>query len=181
MDEIAARIEASLRAAGTVNRAVGEKAYLRSDLEFTGTTVIGTRSVVKEVDEEIDLDHDGLMSLVGALWSKPVFERRLAATVLLQRHPGLVSVADVPLLERIVRDSRTWALVDYLACDVLGRMVIADPDGMTPVMDRWASDGDFWVRRSSLLCELRPIRAGNDLDRFLVRADAMLGEREFFI
>ena len=48
-------------------------------------------------------------------------------------------------------------------------------------MDRWATDGDFWVRRSSLLAELRPIRAGAPLDRFLARADPMLGEREFFI
>jgi 3-methyladenine DNA glycosylase AlkD len=44
-----------------------------------------------------------------------------------------------------------------------------------------ATDGDFWVRRSSLLCELRPIRAGAPLDRFLARAEPMLAEREFFI
>ena len=162
-------------------RAEGEKAYLRSDLEFTGTTVTDTRAVVKELDAELALDHDGLIALVEALWSKPVFERRLAATVFLQRHPGLVTVADLPLLERLVRESRTWALVDYLAVDVLGSMVIADPDGMTPVMDRWATDDDFWVRRSSLLCELRPIRAGAALDRFLARAEPMLEEREFFI
>ena len=140
-----------------------------------------TRAVVKELDAGLALDHDGLIALVEALWSKPVFERRLAATVFLQRHPGLVTLADLPLLERLVRESRTWALVDYLASDVLGRMVIADPDGMTPVMDRWATDDDFWVRRSSLLCELRPIRAGATLDRFLARADPMIGEREFFI
>ena len=181
MDEIADGIEASLRAVGTVKRAEGEKAYLRSDLEFTGTTVTGTRAVVRQVDAALTLDHDGLLALVEALWSKPVFERRLAATILLQRHHGLLAVADLPLLERLVRESRTWALVDYLAGDVLGRMVIADPDGMTPVMDRWAGDDNFWVRRSSLLCELRPIRGGASLDRFLGRADPMLGEREFFI
>jgi 3-methyladenine DNA glycosylase AlkD len=181
MDEIADRLEASLRAVGTAKRAEGERAYLRSDLDFTGTTVTGTRAVVGQVDGALALDHDGLMALVEALWSKPVFERRLAATILLQRSHDLLTVADLPLLERLVRESRTWALVDYLAGDVLGRMVIADPDGMTPAMDRWAGDDDFWVRRSSLLCELRPIRGGASLDRFLARADPMLGEREFFI
>jgi 3-methyladenine DNA glycosylase AlkD len=181
MREIADRIEASLRAVGTTKRAEGEKKYLRSDLDFTGSTVTDTRAVVKELDAGLALDHDGLIALVEALWSKAVFERRLAATVFLQRHPGLVTVTDLPLLERLVRESRTWALVDYLAGDVLGRMVIADPRGTTPVMDRWATDADFWVRRSSLLCELRPIRAGAPLDRFVARADAMLGEREFFI
>ena len=37
------------------------------------------------------------------------------------------------------------------------------------------------MRRSSLLAELRPIRNGADLDRFLGRAERMLDEREFFI
>ena len=181
MREIADRLEASLRAVGTPKRAEGEKAYLQSDLDFTGATVTDTRAEVKRVDAELALDHDGLIALVEALWSKPVFERRLAAVILLQRHPRLVTISDLPLLERLVRESRTWALVDYLAVDVLGRMVIADAEGLTPAMDRWATDEDFWIRRSSLLAELRPIRTGASLDRFLARADPMLDEREFFI
>ena len=75
----------------------------------------------------------------------------------------------------------TWALVDGLAGDVLGRLVHADTDRVTPVMDRWATDEDFWMRRASLLAELRPIRRGATLERFLRRADPMLDEREFFI
>jgi 3-methyladenine DNA glycosylase AlkD len=181
MEHLADEIEARLRTAGTVKRAEGEKLYLKSDLDFTGATVTDTRAVVKELDTEPALDHDSLVALVEALWSKPVFECRLAAIVFLQRHPGLVSVADLPLLERLVRESRTWALVDYLAVDLLGIMVISDPDGMTAVIDRWATDDDFWVRRSALLCELRPIRKGQPLERFLARAEPMLEEREFFI
>jgi 3-methyladenine DNA glycosylase AlkD len=181
MEHLADEIEARLRTAGTVKRAEGEKLYLKSDLDFTGATVTDTRAVVKELDTEPALDLDSLVALVEALWSKPVFECRLAAIVFLQRHPGLVSVADLPLLERLVRESRTWALVDYLAVDLLGIMVISDPDGMTAVIDRWATDDDFWVRRSALLCELRPIRKGQPLERFLARAEPMLEEREFFI
>ena len=49
------------------------------------------------------------------------------------------------------------------------------------MLDRWATDPDFWIRRSSLLAELRPLRAGGDLAPFLRRADAMLDEKEFFI
>ena len=181
MDEIADRLEASLRGVGTSKRAEGEKAYLKSDLDFTGTLVSDTRAEVKRLDGELSLDHDALVDLVEALWSRPVFERRLAAIMFLQRHARLVSVADLPLLERLVRASRTWALVDYLAVDVLGRLVVDDPDRLTPAMDAWASDDDFWIRRSSLLAELRPIRAGAPIDRFVGRADPMLEEREFFI
>ena len=178
---VADELEARLRAIGTPTRATGEKAYLKSDLDFTGTLVSATRKEVKRVAVGLALDHDQLTELTSELWSRPVFELRLAAIMFLQRSPRLVSVADVSLLERIVRESRTWALVDYLAVDVLGRLVDSDRAGLTPIMDRWATDDDFWIRRSSLLAELRPIRGGADLDRFLGRAEPMLDETEFFI
>ena len=181
MEALADELEARLREIGTPQRAVGEKAYLKSDLDFTGTLVSDTRAEVRRLDADLRLDHERLVELVGALWSKPVFERRLAAIIFLQRHADLVTVADLPLVERLVRESRTWALVDYLAVDVLGRLVEADPAGVSPRLDRWATDDDFWVRRSSLLAELRPIRRGAELDRFLARAEPMLQEREFFI
>jgi 3-methyladenine DNA glycosylase AlkD len=179
--DIADTLEASLRAAGTAHRAEGEKAYLKSDLDFTGTLNAAVRAEVVRLDRTLALDHAQLVALVEALWDRPVFERRLAAAFLLQRHARTLGIADLELLGRLVRASRTWALVDELAVHVLGRMVDADPTGMSPVMDRWATDDDFWVRRSSLLAELRPIRNGADLDRFLQRADRMLDEREFFI
>jgi 3-methyladenine DNA glycosylase AlkD len=178
---VADELEARLRAIGTPARATGEKAYLKSDLDFTGTLVSDTRAEVKRLAAGLALDHDQMIKLATELWSRPVFELRLAAIMLLQRSPRLVSVGDVPFVERMVRESRTWALVDYLAVDVLGRLVEADPAGLTTIMDGWATDDDFWVRRTSLLAELRPIRRGADLDRFLARAEPMLEETEFFI
>jgi 3-methyladenine DNA glycosylase AlkD len=178
---VADAIEARLREIGTPKRAIGEKAYLKSDLDFTGTLVSDTRREVRNVDAGLSLDHGRLIALVEALWSKPVFERRLAAILLLQRHAPLVSLADLPLLERLVRQSRTWALVDYLAVDVLGGLVERDASAAAGALDRWSIDPDFWVRRASLLAELRPIRHGAPMDRFLVRADRMLDEREFFV
>jgi 3-methyladenine DNA glycosylase AlkD len=178
---VADAIEARLREVGTPKRAIGEKAYLKSDLDFTGTLVSDTRREVGNVDAGLSLDHDRLIALVEALWSKPVFERRLAAILFLQRHATLVSLADLPLLEQFVRESKTWALVDYLAVDVLGGLVERDADAATDALDRWSIDPDFWVRRASLLAELRPIRHGALMDRFLVRAGRMLDEREFFI
>jgi 3-methyladenine DNA glycosylase AlkD len=49
------------------------------------------------------------------------------------------------------------------------------------VLNGWSTDGDFWIRRSSLLAELQQLRARADLAPFLRRADGMLDEKEFFI
>ncbi len=51
-----------------------------------------------------------------------------------------------------------------------------------PRIDAWASDGDFWVRRSALLALLPGIRAAQpDLARFTRYAEPLLAEKEFFI
>jgi 3-methyladenine DNA glycosylase AlkD len=177
---IATRLEADLRAVATPERAVSEKAYLKSDLEFLGATVWQTRAVVKATARAASLDHDELLRVVEALWAAPIFERRMAAVMLLELHPRQLGAGDLPFIERLIRDSLTWALVDGLAGDVVATIRTVDPS-VESTLDRWATDPDFWVRRSSLLAELRALKAGADLGPFLRRADAMLKENEFFI
>ena len=182
VENLIERLEGRLRAIANRERAFAEKRYLKSDLSFLGATVWQIRAAVKElVDAQPDMQHDDLVGLATALWAEPVHERRMASVFLLDRRADRLGITDLPFIERLVRESLTWALVDGLAGDVLGRLVGADPDGITPVMDRWATDHDFWVRRASLLAELRPIREGATLGRFLRRADPLLEEREFFI
>jgi 3-methyladenine DNA glycosylase AlkD len=182
VDDLIPRLEGELRAVGTPERAAAEQSYLKSDLAFLGVTVWQIRAAVRDIAaEHRSMDHDELVELVSALWSEPVFERRMASVMFLERFSGLLGTNDLALLERLLRESKTWALVDGLAGDVVGAILVAHPLGTTRVLDRWAEDPDFWIRRSSLLAELRPLRAGADLAPFLRRADRMLEEREFFI
>jgi 3-methyladenine DNA glycosylase AlkD len=89
--------------------------------------------------------------------------------------------SDMALLERLLREARTWALVDGLAASVVGPLVERDPKA-ADMLDRWAVDEDFWLRRSALLALLVPLRRGEgDFERFSTYADAMLDERELFV
>jgi 3-methyladenine DNA glycosylase AlkD len=104
----------------------------------------------------------------------------LAAVLLLDTRADLQTPADRPLIERLVRESKTWALVDVLAGNVLGQILVAHPDSAA-AFDRWATDDDFWIRRSALLAQGRPLKAGAPFARFARYADSMLDEKEFFI
>src|SRR5438445_6928284 len=171
-----------LRAIGTPERAEQEKRYLKSDLDFFGGSVWEIRRVVQAfIRGASPLAHAELVALVEALWAQPVHERRMASVVLLELHPKLLGPSDLPLIERLLRESLTWALVDGLAADVVGGVLARSPAEVTPVLDRWSTDSDFWIRRSSLLAELQALRTGADLAPFLRRADRMLDEKEFFI
>ena len=180
---VARHIESELTRVGTPERAAGEKQYLKSDLSFLGTTVGDTRKVtqasLKEAADTGDLTHDDIVALVLTLWSRPIFECRLAATLALERRSDLLDLDDLELLERLIRESRTWALVDVLAGSVVGDLAVRADTG--PALDRWSRDDDFWVRRSSLLAEIRPLKNGMAFAPFADRADGMLEEKEFFI
>ena len=178
----AAAIERSLRALGTPERAATEKAYLKSDLEFAGTTVPEMRSVVRSwCRQQQDLDHDALTDVTQALWARPVHECRMAAAELLTANGPLLDAADLAGVEGMLRTARTWALVDGLAASVAGGLVERHPE-LAATLDRWAADEDFWIRRSALLALLGPLRRGaGDFGRFGRYADQMLTEQEFFI
>lgn len=175
-------IDRSLREAGTVERAEAEKRYLKSNLKHYGVTVPSIRKIAKAfLARSPDLDRTVLLALVAALWDRPVHECRFMAVELLTLRHALLEPRDVGVVEGLIRESKTWALVDPLAAVVAGNLVVRHPDA-DRVLDRWAGDDDFWVRRSALLAHLKPLARGEgDFDRFGRYADAMLEEKEFFI
>ena len=174
------QLEADLRAAAVPGRAEQEKRYLKSELEHFGTSVPSIRGVVKAHAGDI-ADHAELVAVVEALWARPVHECRMAAVELLEQRTDLAEPRDLHLIERMLREARTWALSDGLAASVAGPLVERHPE-LYADLDRWAVDDDLWIRRSALLALLLPLRRGDgDFDRFGRYADSMLGEKEFFI
>jgi 3-methyladenine DNA glycosylase AlkD len=179
---LADQIDAALRAESTPGRAEREKAYLKSELDHYGTRVPAIRSVAKAVaSQHPGMSHDDLLALVGALWVVPVHERRMAAVELLIMYQDRLRGEDMAVLERLLRESRTWALVDPLAASVAGPLAERHRE-VGVVVDRWAGDHDCWIRRAALLTLLGPLRRGEgDFERFARYADAMLEDREFFV
>jgi 3-methyladenine DNA glycosylase AlkD len=111
-----------------------------------------------------------------------VHERRMATVEVLDTSSRLLLPEDLTLIERLLRESRTWALVDGLAASVVGSLRERFPDEVEPTLERWSRDPDLWVRRASLLAYLVALRSGQgDFEAFARKADQMLDEREFFI
>jgi 3-methyladenine DNA glycosylase AlkD len=175
-------VERQLRAVGDPGRAGHEKRYLKSELEHAGASVPAIRKIAKAaLADHATLADDGLVELVNALWARSLHECRMAAVDLLKLRSDDLRPADMKLVERLIRESRTWALVDGLAASVAGVLVERYPE-LSKTLDRWSADTDFWIRRSALLALLFPLRRGEgDFVRFGRYADAMLKEREFFI
>jgi len=179
---LATELEDELRALGTPERAESERAYLKSELRFLGASVPSIRQVAKTVGARYPAgEHDSLVALVTALWAVGVHERRMLAVELLVMGARCLGPEDLVLLERLLREAGTWALVDSLAAQVVGPIVEAHPETV-PTLDSWIEDDDFWLRRSAMLALLVPLHRGEgDPDLFFSYADRLLDDKELFI
>ena len=182
-DQLVEELECELRAVGNEERAVGAKAYLKSDFDFLGVAAKPLRAVARAfLADHSEIDRDALLRLVQALWQRPVFDLKAVAVALLERRSNVLASSDVELVEYLLRRSHTWALVDWLCTKVAAPVVERELEMTTAVLKRWSRDEDFWIRRASMLAQLPALRAGaGDFELFASFASGMVGEKEFFI
>jgi len=171
-----------LRRAGSAARATGEKAYLKSDLRFWGTGQEPIRAAVRDYSRaHSDLTRAELRAVAEALYATRVHELRASAIGVLERNRETLIDRDMTWLIGLVRQSRSWAYVDWLAPKVIGDVIARDPRSRKR-LSVWARDDDFWVRRAALLAEHDALRGGGgDFALWSRIAASMLDEREFFI
>lgn len=170
------------RALGDPERAVGEKAYLKSPLRFHGVTVPEVRRACADFcHERPRLNREGLRAAADALMASDFHDLRSAAIGVLERKRALLEPGDLPWLVGLVRHTGNWAHVDWLATKVIGPIVTGHPRAPA-LLKAWAADTDLWVRRTALIAQLDALRAGGgDFELFASIATPMLPEREFFI
>jgi 3-methyladenine DNA glycosylase AlkD len=179
----AALIHERLVALADPARAEGERAYLKNHYEHLGVATGPARALVKDWLQTSGADLDHVLTVAAALWPSEVFEDRRAAVELWVAVARRLSPDHLVPLEAMVRDARTWALVDPLAHIVAGTVLTGHPDIAQANVERWSLDeGSFWVRRLAVLSLTRPVRAGVvPFETFAVVADRLLDEKEFFI
>jgi 3-methyladenine DNA glycosylase AlkD len=180
-DERIASLRARLEAAGTRERAVQEKAYLKSDLVHLGVGAPAMKPIVRAFTKGLAaLTLRDKLALARAAWDSGVFELRVAGMEIVERYKDELAPRDLAFVEALLREAKTWALVDAMAVSIVGHL--HEKHGLGRELDRWSKDPDFWIRRSAMLALLRPLRRGDgEFDRFSRYADAMLEEKEFFI
>ncbi|MFD0271884.1 DNA alkylation repair protein [Streptomyces sp. NPDC127106] len=189
---VAETLRAALAAAPDPVRAEQQRAYLHSDLHHLGLGIPDLRRHVTRLRRTLGpVPGPYVCSLARELWrvpdgsGKPVFEYRRAAVEVLVQYAGrgALDAGHLQDIEALLRECRTWALVDPLAVHGAGAIALRVPGpDVGVVLDRWIADPDFWLCRSGLLAMLPAVRAGRpDTGRLTRYADALVDEREFFL
>ncbi|BCW36538.1 hypothetical protein StoSoilA2_25940 [Arthrobacter sp. StoSoilA2] len=130
-------------------------------MKVYGASVGAVRGTVRDVlKRHKTLGHDDITALSSELWEEPVFERRLAAVVLLQTKVGILVNTDLTRIEGFIRQAGTEELADPLAVDVV-KPLLARLEGQAKeraerVLERWSRDTDPWLRRAAQLAKDNP-------------------------
>jgi 3-methyladenine DNA glycosylase AlkD len=177
-----AELDRKLKAAGTPARAKGEKAYLKSDLDFYGTPMPAMRQIAADYARaHPDLDRRDLKALALAAFKTSSFEQRCVALAIADRRRDLLEDRDLPWLLDLVDLSKTWAHVDWLAVTIMGDVFARNPASRR-WLPLWAKQKNFWIRRTAILAPLNELKRGEgDWPMWTRMADSMLHEKEFFI
>lgn len=153
-------VDATLARESSEERADAHRARFGGGLRFYGASVGAVRGTIRDAGRKFPgLGHDGITALSSELWAVPVFERRLAAIVLLQSHVRWLRVSDLTRIEGFLRQARLPALTDPLATDVVVPLITAldaaDRGRAAVVIDRWAAEPSPGLRRAAELA--RPV------------------------
>ena len=147
-------IDRTLQTEGSEVRAYADADRIEGGLRFYGASVGAVRGTVRDADRRYPgMSHDEVTALSSELWSEPVYERRLAAIVLLQRHLAVLRGSDLTRIEQFLRDARVPELVDPLASDVVRPLLerLEEPDATRArrIIVRWSEADDPNLRRAA--------------------------------
>jgi 3-methyladenine DNA glycosylase AlkD len=162
-------------------KAVDMAAYMKTTMPFYGVQTPERRKILNQARRRHPIrDRDGYRNTVVALWERPHREEKYCAVGLAISEKRFVASDNLDLYRRLIVEGAWWDFVDSVAANLIGGLLLDDPERLWPVLDGWIDGDDMWLRRTAILAQLKHEGATNSdrlFDYCLRRAD----ESEFFI
>ncbi len=161
-------------------KAEAMEAYMKNQFDFFGIKSPERRSISKHVMQEARSEARFDADFFRALWRDPHREMQYVAQEYIYYTRKWWAGDEYPQLLYALTHKSWWDTVDYLASTVMGYMYRTDVPKYHPVIKSWAVSKDMWLRRSSIIYQLK---YGKDTDTemldFVINEN--LGSDEFFI
>jgi len=183
--ELLDAIRSALRAGADAERAVGQQRYMKSPMPFLGLTSPQRHILLRPLlaDPALRIDSRAAWERsIRELWDGAEFREDRYAALALLRHRTYRSWRDpdvMPLVEHIVVTGAWWDYVDEVG-NVVGEVLLLDPEGEGLRMRAWSERDDLWLRRSAILSQLRH-KDRTDTDLLEAVIEPNLDDRDFFI
>lgn len=177
-------------AVGDPERAVAQRAYMKSPMPFRGLSKPELGAILRPLLGAPALaprTRDEWADAVRSLWDHATYREDWYAALAVAAHRAARPWQDpdaLPLYRHLVETGGWWDVVDPVAADLVGPILLSHRPIVTPIMRADAVDGHLWVRRTAILAQLKH-RDATDLDLLADVIDAnlegSLHGRDFFI
>ncbi|PRX46774.1 3-methyladenine DNA glycosylase AlkD [Prauserella shujinwangii] len=139
-------------------RAEDMRRYMKSELPFRGVPKPPRARLARALFREFPLsDVEEWEDVVRQLWYGASYREERYLALDLTGHRAYLpwqTARRVPLYEELIRTGAWWDYVDDVAVHRIGPIHRAEPSVLEPVLRTWATDGDRWIRRTSVLCQV---------------------------
>ncbi len=156
-------------------------AYMKTDDPFHGVQKPGRVEVFRELVRRYPIEsRAAYKEAVLALFAQPYREERYLACELAIHHRQYMTLGAIPMYRKMIVDGAWWDTVDMVAPHMVGRVLLDQRAKLKPKLDRWVDDDNMWIRRSSIICQLKHKDSTDEawlFDVCLRRCE----EKEFFI
>ena len=168
--ELIELIRTILAAAADPERAAIQQAYMKSAMPYFGIGSPELKVLLRPLFAACrPADRGAWESTIRELWDGATHREERYAAIGLARHrvgrawqdPGMLG-----LYRHLIVTGAWWDLVDEIASHLVGEVLASHRAVVTPVVRQWAVDGDPWLRRTAVICQLRH---GADTDLDLLR------------
>ena len=157
--DLLAQIRVALAEAGDPDRAQAQQAYMKSALPYYGVALPQLRKLVRSLlNAHPVTDRAVWDATVREMYDDAGYREDRYAAIVLARHRMARAWQDpdtLDLYRHLVVTGAWWDLVDETASHLVGGVLASHRGEVTPVMRAWAVDGDTWLRRTAVLCQLR--------------------------
>ncbi|ELK44577.1 DNA alkylation repair protein [Halobacillus sp. BAB-2008] len=157
------------------------EAYMKHHFSFFGIKAPDRRLLCRPIWKEYrNIEEAERMEAAKLLFDMEERECHYAAIELLERGTKKTLPSAIDGYKQLLETKPWWDTVDPIASKLCGAFFLRYPDFLRPVTEEWSRSETMWLRRSSLLHQLR-YKEKTDRDLLYHVIHELKEEREFFI
>ncbi|MFN8526217.1 MAG: DNA alkylation repair protein [Chloroflexota bacterium] len=179
-----AAVRAALADLGDPSRALGMRAYLKSEMLCYGVRLPDQRRAYRALlKAHPPGTAEEWRDTILALWREADHrEDRYAALYIAgdRAFQAYQTLDTIPMYEEMVITGAWWDTVDDVANHRLAHLLEKYPAQMKPLMLEWSACDNLWKRRSAIICQVT-LKDRMDRDLLYRCIEPNLGRKDFFI
>ncbi len=155
--------------------------YMKTEMPFYGVSSHERKAISRLLGGEFPAtSRVEYVHAIRTLWHGEFREEKYLAIAHARLFPRYVTLSSIPIYKKMITQGAWWDFVDEIAAHLVGSVLLRQRDRLTPTIESWTAGNDMWLRRTSIICQLRH-KAGTDTALLEVACTRNLESTEFFI